>query len=41
MQGELKITKLDETNRIVSGTFWFDAVNKNGEKFRCGKDDLI
>ncbi len=25
--GELKITKLDYTNFIVSGTFWFDIIN--------------
>jgi len=30
--GELHITKLDEINRIVSGTFWFDGINDNGEK---------
>ena len=29
--GELTITHLDEQNRIVSGTFWFDAVNEEGE----------
>ena len=30
--GKLKISKLDEINQIVSGTFWFDAVNDKGEK---------
>lgn len=29
--GEFKITKLDEENFIISGTFWFDAINDNGE----------
>ena len=24
--GQIKITKLDETNAIISGTFWFNAV---------------
>lgn len=31
-QGELYISKFDEINQIVSGTFWFDAVNNKGEK---------
>lgn len=30
--GELKITHHDFNNAILSGTFWFDAVNSNGEK---------
>jgi len=40
--GELKITKFDETNQIVSGTFWFDAVDSNGEKVevREGRFDM-
>jgi hypothetical protein len=40
--GELKILKLDTINRIVSGTFWFDAVNKEGQKVqvRDGRFDL-
>ena len=29
--GELKITHHDFSNAILSGTFWFDAVNSNGE----------
>jgi hypothetical protein len=29
--GELHIAKLDQTNQIVAGTFFFDAVNTNGE----------
>lgn len=28
-KGEVKITKLDLVNRIVSGTFWFEAINLN------------
>lgn len=32
MTGELKITKVDLTKGIISGTFWFDAVNDKGEK---------
>ena len=28
--GELHFTKFDEVNFIASGTFWFDAVDKNG-----------
>lgn len=29
--GELVITKFDEANQIVSGTFWFNAINNNGD----------
>jgi len=40
--GELHITKFDERNQIVSGTFWFDAVDSNGEKVevREGRFDM-
>lgn len=40
--GELWIKKLDTVNQIVSGTFWFDAVNANGEKVevREGRFDM-
>ncbi|QTY27811.1 DUF6252 family protein [Flavobacterium sp. CS20] len=40
--GELIITHLDEQNRIVSGTFWFDAVNEDGEvvEVREGRFDV-
>lgn len=40
--GEFDITKLDETNSIISGTFWFDAVNEEGEvvKIREGRFDV-
>jgi len=39
--GELKITKLDPSESIISGTFWFDAVNAAGEKveIRQGRFD--
>lgn len=39
--GELKITHHDFSNRILSGTFWFDAVNSSGEniKVREGRFD--
>lgn len=30
--GELHITKLDEIKQIVSGTFFFDAINASGDK---------
>ena len=29
--GELNIKKFDEANQIVSGTFWFNAVNSTGD----------
>jgi hypothetical protein len=40
--GELKITRLDLANSIISGTFWFDAVNTSGEtvKIRSGRFDI-
>ncbi len=40
--GELLITKYDTINQIISGTFWFDAVNEDGEvaKIREGRFDL-
>ena len=40
--GELWIKKLDSINQIVSGTFWFDAVNSNGQmiEIREGRFDV-
>jgi hypothetical protein len=40
--GELKITRLDLQNSIISGTFWFDAVNNSGEvvEIRQGRFDM-
>jgi hypothetical protein len=40
--GELKITKLDSQQNIISGTFWYDAVNVNNEKVqvREGRFDM-
>ena len=40
--GELKITKLDTEQKIISGAFWFDAVNAKGEKVevREGRFDM-
>jgi hypothetical protein len=40
--GELWIKKLDTLNQIVSGTFWFDSVNANGQKaeIREGRFDV-
>ncbi|MFY0484116.1 DUF6252 family protein [Flavobacterium sp. PLA-1-15] len=39
--GELKITRVDLSNSIISGTFWFDAVNQAGEvvEIREGRFD--
>ena len=41
-KGELIITKFDQVNQIISGTFWFDAVNNKGEKVevRDGRFDM-
>jgi len=40
--GELKIDFLDTINRVVSGTFWFDAINSGEEKVqvRSGRFDV-
>ncbi len=39
--GELKITRVDLANSIISGTFWFDAINTAGEtvEIRQGRFD--
>ena len=41
-RGELYVSKFDESKQIVSGTFWFDAVNEKGEKVevREGRFDM-
>ena len=41
-RGELYISTFDEIKQIVSGTFWFDAVNDQGEKVevREGRFDV-
>ena len=40
--GELNLKKFDLINQIASGTFWFDAVNSNGQKveIREGRFDV-
>ncbi|MDT0650602.1 DUF6252 family protein [Autumnicola edwardsiae] len=40
--GEIIFTKFDENTNIVSGTFWFDAVNEAGEvvEIREGRFDM-
>ncbi len=42
LPGELFITKLDTVNMILSGTFWFDAINMLNEtvNIRDGRFDL-
>jgi hypothetical protein len=41
-KGELTITRFDDINQIMSGTFWFDAVNDKGDKVevREGRFDV-
>ncbi len=41
--GKLNIIKLDTINKIISGTFWFDAVDYygNNSEIRNGRFDLI
>ncbi|WP_277633149.1 DUF6252 family protein [Avrilella dinanensis] len=41
--GELHITKLDKDNNIISGTFWFNAINEQGEvvEIREGRFDMV
>ena len=40
--GELTITHLDLSNQIVSGTFWFDVIDHNGNlrEIREGRFDM-
>ncbi len=40
--GELTILRFDYGNQIISGTFWFDGVNKDGKKVevRQGRFDV-
>jgi hypothetical protein len=40
--GELKISKLDFTNNIVSGTFWYDVIDYQGitHQIREGRFDM-
>ncbi len=40
--GELTITNHDATNAILSGTFWFDAINSEGDiiEVREGRFDM-
>jgi hypothetical protein len=42
LKGELTITHFDSVNYIISGTFWFDAVNDKGGKVevREGRFDV-
>ena len=42
IKGELVITRHDYDNAIISGTFWFDAINDIGEKIevREGRFDM-
>ena len=39
---KITITKLDEVNHIVSGTFWFDVQDTNGviHQIRDGRFDM-
>ena len=41
--GELSITRVDTVNSIISGTFWFDAINTNGVivEIREGRFDYV
>jgi hypothetical protein len=40
--GEISFSKFDDINGIVSGTFWFDAINEEGEvaEIREGRFDM-
>lgn len=42
ISGELMITHLDVANSTISGTFWFNAINNNGEiiEIREGRFDM-
>lgn len=41
--GELTITRIDLSNSIISGTFWFDAINEDGDvvEIREGRFDYV
>jgi hypothetical protein len=41
-RGELKITRFDEVKQIISGTFWFNAINDSGSviEVREGRFDM-
>jgi hypothetical protein len=41
-KGQINITHFDKINKIISGTFWFDALEPNGAKveIREGRFDL-
>lgn len=41
-RGQLIVTKFDTVNQIISGTFWFDAINSTGHivQIREGRFDL-
>lgn len=43
LKGKLIITYLDEIKQIVSGRFWYDAIDKNGDtvKVREGRFDML
>ncbi|WP_418649502.1 hypothetical protein [Tenacibaculum aestuariivivum] len=40
--GQLTIMRLDLNNQIVSGTFWFDVIDHNGDlrQIRGGRFDM-
>lgn len=40
---ELTITRVDTYNSIISGTFWFDAINEQGQivEIRDGRFDYV
>lgn len=40
--GELRVTKLNTQQKIISGTFWYDAIDTHGEiiKIREGRFDM-
>lgn len=42
IKGELEISYFDKSTHVVSGTFWFNAVNKQGEKVKVreGRFDI-
>jgi hypothetical protein len=43
VKGQLIITYLDEIKQIVAGTFWFDAIDKNGDTVKVteGRFDML
>ena len=41
INGEIEITFHDLDNYVIAGTFWFDAINQNGDIIKHETENLI